>query len=67
MFIAFISIMFLAETTSGNNQRVDPQQPRNIDFTNADDQFDNKKSFTTEYLDGSLTNASSNITSQKIT
>jgi hypothetical protein len=37
MFLAFMSIMFLAETTGGKNQRVDPQQPRNIDFTNADD------------------------------
>jgi hypothetical protein len=45
MFLAFISIMFLAQTSGGKNQRVKPQQPRNIDFTNDDDQFDNKESF----------------------
>jgi len=66
MFLAFISIMFLAQTSSGKNQRVKPQQPRNVDFTNDDDQFDNKKSFKSEYLDGSLSHSSSNITSKKI-
>jgi hypothetical protein len=65
MFLAFISIMFLAQTSSGKNQRVKPQQPRNIDFTNDDDQFDNK-SFKSEYLDGSLSHSSSNITLKKI-
>ncbi len=65
MFLAFISIMFLAQTSGGKNQRVQPQQPRNVDFTNDDDQFDNK-SFKSEYLDGSLSHSSSNITSKKI-
>ncbi len=58
--------MFLAQTSGGKNQTVKPQQPRNIDFTNDDDQFDNKNSFKSEYLDGSLSHSSSNITSKKI-
>ncbi len=46
--------MLLAQTSGLKNQRVEPEQPRNVHFTNDDDRLDNKKSFESEYLNGSL-------------